>query len=134
MYDKELVVDILKKLDIAIDVIVKRTESIHEPNDFLTSWMGTLILDGVCMKLTALGESIKNLDKITNKELLSQYPEIPWRGVMGTRDIIAHHYFDVDAFEIFSICKNDLVPLQVTIKKMISDLEQDVKGSVGTGQ
>ena len=50
MYDKELVVDILKKLDIAIDVIVKRTESIHEPNDFLTSWMGTLILDGVCNK------------------------------------------------------------------------------------
>ena len=35
MYDKELVVDILEKLDIAIDVIVKRTESIHEPNDFL---------------------------------------------------------------------------------------------------
>lgn len=125
MYDKELVLDILKKLDIAIDVITQRTEAIHEPNDFLTSWTGSMILDSVCMKLTALGESIKNLDKITNRELLSQYPEIPWRGVMGTRDIIAHHYFDIDAFEIFSICKNDLFPLQTTIKKMIADLNQN---------
>lgn len=77
MYDKELVLDILRKIDDAIDVIIQRTDSIHEPNDFLTSWMGTMILDSVCMKLTALGESIKNLDKITDKELLSQYPEIP---------------------------------------------------------
>lgn len=28
------------------------------------------ILDSICMKLTAIGESIKNLDKVTNKELL----------------------------------------------------------------
>lgn len=82
-----------------------------------------MILDSVCMKLTALGESVKNLDRITEGKLLSQYPEIPWKGVMGTRDIIAHHYFDVDAFVIFSICKNDLTPLQMTLRKMIDDLE-----------
>mgnify|MGYP006924817888 FL=1 len=35
-------------------------------------------LDSICMKLTAIGESIKNLDKVTNRELLIQYPEIPW--------------------------------------------------------
>lgn len=121
MYNKELILDILQKLDDAISIILQRTESIHEPNDFLTTWMGTMILDSVCMKLTALGESIKNLDKITNHELLAQYPEIPWKGVMGTRDIIAHHYFDIDAFDIFNICKNDLIPLQETIKKMIED-------------
>lgn len=122
MFDKELVLDILGKIYDAIDVIIKRTESIKEPDDFLTSWMGTMVLDSVCMKLTALGESIKNLDKITNKQLLSKYPEIPWKGIMGTRDIIAHHYFDIDAYDIFSICKNDLTPLQMTINKMIADL------------
>lgn len=118
MYDKELILDILQKVDDAISTILQRTESIHEPNDFLTNWLGTMILDSVCMKLTALGESIKNLDKITNHELLAQYPEIPWKGVMGTRDIIAHHYFDIDAFDIFNICKNDLIPLQETIRKI----------------
>lgn len=123
MFDKELVLDILHKLDDAIETILQRVQSIHEANDFLITWMGTMILDSVCMKLTALGESVKNLDRITDGKLLPQYPEIPWKGVMGTRDIIAHHYFDVDAFEIFSICKNDLTPLQMTLRKMIDDLE-----------
>lgn len=124
MYDLTLTKDILQKLVDAIDIIEQRTDTIHTPDDFLTTWMGTLILDSVCMKLTAIGESVKNLDKITNRELLAQYPEIPWKGVMGTRDIIAHHYFDVDAFEIFNICKNDLPILRNTIQKMIKDLDQ----------
>lgn len=123
MYDKELVLDILHKIDDAISVINQRIGSILEPNDLFTTWIGTVILDSICMKLTALGESIKNLDKISNKELLSLYPEIPWKGIMGTRDIIAHHYFDVDAFEIYRICKEDLAPLQATICKMIADIE-----------
>lgn len=80
-------------------------------------------LDSVCMKLTAIGESIKNLDKITNKELLVKYPEIPWRNVMGIRDIIVHHYFDVDADEIFRICKEDIPQLYKVIIKIINDLK-----------
>ena len=75
------------------------------------------------MKLTAIGESIKNLDKITNKELLVKYPEIPWRNVMGIRDIIVHHYFDVDADEIFRICKEDIPQLYKVIIKIINDLK-----------
>lgn len=127
MYNKEIATDILRKIDEAITVIIERTENIHEANDFLITWMGTVILDSVCMKLSALGESVKNLDKITDKALLSRYPEIPWKGVMGTRDIIAHHYFDIDPFNIFEICKNDLPPLQETIRKMIEDLKKEDK-------
>ncbi len=76
------------------------------------------------MKLTAIGESIKNLDKQTNKELLVQYPEIPWKHVMGIRDIIVHHYFDVDADEIYRICQEDLTQLQQVIKQMLDDLKR----------
>lgn len=35
---------------------------------------------------------------------------------MGVRDIMAHHYFEVDADEVFGIIKYDLVPLQQAIK------------------
>ena len=44
------------------------------------------------MQLIAVGESLKNLDKITSKKVLSNYPEIDWKKVMGMRDIISHHY------------------------------------------
>lgn len=35
------------------------------------------------MLLIAIGESVKRVDKETNKQLLSQYPEIDWKGIMG---------------------------------------------------
>ena len=92
---------------------------------FLLSESGMMKLDSICMKLTAIGESIKNLDKVTNKELLAQYPEIPWRYVMGVRDIIVHHYFDVDADEIYRICLEDIPQLQQAIKRMLDDLKTD---------
>ena len=57
------------------------------------------------------------------KELLVKYPEIPWRNVMGIRDIIVHHYFDVDADEIFRICKEDIPQLYKVIIKIINDLK-----------
>ena len=75
----------------------ERTEIIKTVDDFLLSPSGMEKLDAACMVLIAIGESVKNLDKITEGQLLPTYPSIPWKRVMGMRDIIAHHYFDVDA-------------------------------------
>ena len=104
--------------------VEKRSERITEPNDFLISETGVILMDSICMKLSAIGESIKNLDKITNLELLSKYSEIPWKNVMGVRDFIVHHYFEVDADVIFEICKNDVPVLISVINRMIDDLRK----------
>lgn len=40
----------------------------------------------------------------------------------GLRDIISHHYFDVDAEVIYDVCKNHINDLSVTIKKMLEKL------------
>ena len=34
---------------------------------------------------------------------------------MGVRDVIAHHYFEVDPEAVFDIIENDLVPLKRAI-------------------
>ena len=47
-------------------------------------------LESTCTPLIAVGESIKGIDKLTNKELLTQFPEIDWKGAMGIRDIYYH--------------------------------------------
>jgi uncharacterized protein with HEPN domain len=39
-------------------------------------------LDAICMNLIALGETVKGLDKLTAGELLLNYPEIYWKGVL----------------------------------------------------
>jgi hypothetical protein len=37
-------------------------------------------LDGICTKLIAIGEGLKNIDKVTNNSLLPNYSEINWKG------------------------------------------------------
>lgn len=111
-----MVYDTLKNIDTAITRLQERSIEIHSVNDYLTSPSGMEKLDAACMVLIALGESVKTLDKLTNKELLKTYPSIDWKGVMGVRDVIAHHYFEVDPDAVFDIIKNDLEPLKNAIQ------------------
>ena len=123
MYDVK-VLHLLDKVIESLEVIQQRTVNIHCTNDFLDSATGTLLLDGVCMKLIATGESIKNLDKLTAGNLLIYYPQIPWREVMGMRDIIVHHYFEVDADVIFNTVKENIPLLMDTLLQMREDLKE----------
>lgn len=111
-----MVYETLKNIDTAITRLQERSLEIHSVNDYLTSPSGMEKLDAACMVLIALGESVKTLDKLTNKELLKTYPSIDWKGVMGVRDVIAHHYFEVDPDAVFDIIKNDLEPLKNAIQ------------------
>ena len=111
-----MVYETLKNIDTAITRLQERSKTIHSVNDYLQSSNGMEKLDAACMVLIALGESVKTLDKLTEKELLPTYPSIDWKGVMGVRDIIAHHYFEVDPDAVFSIIKNDLEPLKEAIE------------------
>jgi uncharacterized protein with HEPN domain len=38
------------------------------------------------------------------------------------RDIISHHYFDLDAEEIFNICDNNIEPLAKTLIRIKKDV------------
>ena len=111
-----MVYETLKNIDTAIIRLQERSIEIHSVNDYLTSPSGMEKLDAACMVLIALGEGVKTLDKLTNKELLKTYPSIDWKGVMGVRDVIAHHYFEVDPDAVFDIIKNDLEPLKNAIQ------------------
>lgn len=101
MFDRALALAILEQIDEALEKIKSRSVQIQKVEDFTGTPSGMEKLDGLCMLFMAIGEALKNLDKITGGTLLSQYPGTDWKGAMGFRDIIAHHYFDVDADRCF---------------------------------
>jgi uncharacterized protein with HEPN domain len=82
-------------------------------------------LDAACMVLIAIGESVKNLDKVSEGKLLQTYPSIPWKRVMGIRDIMAHHYFEVDAEVVFEVVKKELNPLKQAINYFKNQLFEE---------
>ena len=123
MYDKELIQDILNQIFEATQKVINRFSPIKTKEDFTNSSEGMEKLDSICMQLIAIGESLKNIDKITGKKLLNKYGNIDWKGAKGLRDIITHHYFDIDSEEIYNVCKKHILPLSKTIEKIISDLK-----------
>ena len=124
MYDKELVLEILRQIKAAADKILQRFQGIENPEFFVNSVAGNEKLDAICMQLIVLGEDLKNLDKVTNKELLAQYPQIDWRGAKAMRDVISHDYSNIDAEAVYFVCKEKVQPLKYTIEKIISDINQ----------
>ena len=121
---KSIALDILEDILSAIDRLEDRTKDVQTTDDFLSSSSGMVLLDATCMLLIAIGESLKNLDKNTDGKLLPTYPSIPWKNVKGMRDIIAHHYFDVDASQILWIIKNEIAPLKKAIQFFIRVLSK----------
>ncbi len=111
MYDKSLVIEILTQIENAIKITLQRFEVVDSVNYFTNTPQGMEKLDSICMQLIAIGESLKNIDKITNKELLEKDPQIDWKGAKGMRDIISHHYFDIDANDIYFVCDTKLEEL-----------------------
>ena len=114
--------DILEDILSAIKRLEERTKSVRSTDDFIGSSENMVLLDATCMLLIAIGESLKNLDKTTNGQLLPTYPSIPWKNVKGLRDIIAQHYFDVDADQILWIIQNEIMPLKKAIEYFIKEL------------
>lgn len=95
MPEKALLIETLTQILSAAERILKRFKPIRTSDDFLEDETGLEKLDSICMQLIAIGESLKNVDKLTDKKLLPNYPAVDWKSVKGMRDIISHHYFDL---------------------------------------
>jgi len=122
MSDKVLMVlSTLEDIVFSIELIINRFEKIQSSDDFLEG-DGLEKLDSISMRLVAIGEGFKNIDKLTDKKLLPLYPTVDWKGVKGVRDILSHHYFQLDAETIFEICDNYMDELLDVSKRMIEDV------------
>lgn len=66
-----------------------------------------------------IGEAAKNV----SLEVQDSSPNIPWKQIKGTRDRLAHAYFDVDLDIIWGIVSNGLPPLILNLEKLINQLE-----------
>jgi uncharacterized protein with HEPN domain len=122
MFDKEITLDSVQKIKSMLELIIERTSVVETPNDFLCSPEGMLRLDAICMNLIALGETVKGLDKLTEGKLLTNYPDVYWKGVMGMRDKITHHYFEIDTDVVFRTIEEDIPEMLPIVERMISDL------------
>jgi uncharacterized protein with HEPN domain len=112
----------LERIESSVERIIENSNRIESYQYYYNSPGGMERLESTCMLLIAIGESLKGIDKLTDKALLSKYPNVDWKGAMGIRDIIAHHYFDLDAEIVFNVVKTKLPDMLKTIRQIKQDL------------
>jgi len=124
MFDRGLALAIVEQIEGALETIKSRSAQVRSLADLTDTPRDVERLDSLCMLFMAIGEALKSLDKITDGTLLSRYPEIDWKGAMGFRDIIAHHYFDIDAEQVFWLCSHEVAPLSDAMKRIHAELSK----------
>ncbi len=107
-----------------IAVCEERFKAINEPADFTKTKEGGLLLDGISMRLQAIGENVKKLLKI-HPELETKYAHVEWNKIIRFRDFISHHYEKLDYEIIYEICADSL-PL---LKKVVSSEAELIKNT-----
>jgi uncharacterized protein with HEPN domain len=122
MYDREIVLDLLKNMIGATEKILYRNRDIKSIDDYLVDDNSLMLLDSLCMQLIAIGEAVKKIDKETDKKLFKAYSQIPWREVAGMRDILSHHYFDLNAEVVFEVTTEHIADLQEVLKQIVEDI------------
>lgn len=113
---------LLFQIRTAILQLKEWNNNVQSSDDYYCSPDGMKNLAASCMLIEAIGESIKQIDKITEGNLLTKRPEIPWKDVIGIRNHIAHGYFDIDGDMVFDVVKNDLDSLLEAIEYFIENL------------
>jgi len=117
-----LVKEVFSQIDTAIATIKLRFEPVENIDYFLDTPAGQEKLDSLCMLFIAIGESLKKVDKLTDKQLLIQYDTIDWKSIKGMRDVLSHHYFDMNAEAIYNVCNEELDDLHHVIKEILNSL------------
>lgn len=117
-----LVKEILQQIETALETIKYRFEPVESVNYFLDTKQGQEKLDSLCMLFIAIGESLKHIDKLTDRQLLVKYDSVDWKAIKGMRDILSHHYFDMNAEAIYNVCADEVDVLHDVISQMIVEM------------
>ena len=108
-YSNNRVRSLFLQIKDAILQLIEWNKDVCSPEDYYSSPDGMKNLAASCMLIEAIGEGIKQVDKLTQ-----------WIDVIGIRNHIAHGYFDIDGDIVFDIVKNNLNDLLAAVDYFLS--------------
>src|SRR3990167_5835990 len=76
----------------------------------------------VIRKFEIIGEAAKYMPN----NVKEKYKDIQWKSMAGMRDRLIHAYFGIDYALVWSAIKTEIPNLKLKLKKILSDMEQDL--------
>lgn len=97
----------------SINNILEDTKNLTE-EQFLLS---RIVKQAVTRNIEIIGEAVKLLSEKTRAKSM----DVPWNKIARTRDMLIHHYFDVDDKELWKIVVDDLPVLKSSVEKILKE-------------
>jgi uncharacterized protein with HEPN domain len=67
-----------------------------------------------------IGEAVKNL----SNDLKNKYPGIPWKIIVGFRNVLAHEYFGVEIQRTWNTVQKDIPDIKGKVEQIIKTFEK----------
>jgi uncharacterized protein with HEPN domain len=104
--------DILDAIS-AIERYANHGKAAFDEQELIQVWM--------IHQLQIIGEAANAL----STETLNNYPDIPWKQIIGFRNLVVHEYFRVSLNLVWSIVQTNIPPLKLTIERILEDFSKN---------
>ncbi|MBZ5621788.1 MAG: DUF86 domain-containing protein [Acidobacteriia bacterium] len=104
----------LLDIQMALDRIIAKTSvgrAAFETDEMLQVW--------VLHHLQIIGEAARHL----SDQFRKGHPDRVWSEAIGLRNILVHHYFEINPERIWRVIENDLGDLQTKVSRALSEQE-----------
>jgi uncharacterized protein with HEPN domain len=100
---------------------MNKIESYIKDLDYNSFCQNNMIIDAVVRNLEIIGEAIKNIPE----NIITNYPEIPWKRMIGLRNIVIHAYFGIDLENIWKIITENIPEVKPEIIQILNNLKNE---------
>ncbi len=104
--------ELVRHMLIESDFILQHVEG-KSKNEVLSD---EVLCRALVRSLEIIGEAAKKIDE----EFKSDYPQIEWKKMAGTRDKLIHHYFGIDYDIVYDIVENKIPDMADFLREIIS--------------
>ena len=105
--DNAYLLDIFESARLSVSYVVGKTKE-----EFLVD---TLLQDAVLRRLAVIGEAARRTSAATQARL----PDLPWKQMIGMRNIVIHQYESVDWGIVWDTLQTDLPILIATLEQIV---------------
>jgi uncharacterized protein with HEPN domain len=106
--DRERLLDILEAIE-RIDRYAVRGREAFENDELIQNW--------ITHQLQIIGEAAARI----TPDLRENHPEVPWRQIIGMRNVLTHGYFEIDLDIVWAVVERDLGKLRSQVEAIVSE-------------
>jgi uncharacterized protein with HEPN domain len=107
--DRERLLD-LQEAILKIEKYAVRGRQAFERDELIQSW--------IVHHIQIIGEAARTMSPVFQQ----QHPDWSWSRITGMRNILIHHYFEIDTDIVWSVVEKDLPDLKAKVDEALKNL------------